>query len=59
MNEQKARDILGKTIRPDRQLLGSGDYISWSLSDQTTATLDGDFTADELEAIAWWMRNNA
>lgn len=27
--------------------------------DHTKASLNGDFTADQLEAIAWWMRNKA
>jgi len=37
-------------------------YVAWPLYEsgqvkKTEACLDGDFTADQLEAIAWWMRN--
>ena len=34
-------------------------YLEWpsAVNDTKTAILDGPFGADELEAIAWWMRN--
>jgi hypothetical protein len=31
------------------------EYLHWNQGDNT-ATLDGEFTADQLEAIAIWMR---
>jgi len=45
MNKQRAEDILGK-----------GDVEYFSHSDQL-ADLHGEHTAEELEAIAWVMRN--
>lgn len=38
-------------------LYGVIEYLSVSSNDRT-ATLDGEFTPDELEAIALWMRNS-
>lgn len=55
MNEQKAREILGNCISGD-VLFNISKYISWSAS-RSNATLDGEFSVEELEAIAWWMRN--
>lgn len=46
MNEKKAKKLLDDTI---------GYVRIWPSYDH--ATLDGEFTADELEAIAWWMKN--
>lgn len=34
-------------------------YLLESLIDKYGATLEGTYTADELEAIVWWMRNKA
>jgi hypothetical protein len=58
MTEQRARDLLGECVRPDGRLLGGYDMVAWQHG-ESSATLDGQFTADELEAIAWWMRNKA
>ena len=33
-----------------------GWYLCWNPKDER-ARLDGLFSADELEAVAWWMRN--
>ena len=53
-----AREILGDDIQEDNRLYNRGRYLYWTSSyDGNTATLDDAFTADELEAIAWWMRN--
>ena len=46
MDEEKARKILDDAI---------GYVRIWPSYDH--ATLDGEFTADELEVIAWRMRN--
>lgn len=69
MNEARAREILGDRIIGKRQLLSVGyNNLNWlprhpkprGLIDGPEilpAYLNGQFTADELEAIAWWMRN--
>lgn len=38
--------------------LGYNGLVCWRL-DWPTAELEGNFTADQLEAIALWMRENA
>ncbi|QJR79592.1 hypothetical protein CA267_001665 [Alteromonas pelagimontana] len=55
MNEEKARAILGERIQPDNSLHDSTDWVDWTGDD--SIQLDADFSVDELEAIAWWMRN--
>jgi hypothetical protein len=64
MDEARAREILGSTIELDDSLMDNDGigYVAWPLYEncqmkKTEACLDGDFTADQLEAIAWWMRN--
>lgn len=61
MDEYTARRLLGKAIQPDGTLrsdFDSGDdYIVWS--EDGPVCLDGAFTADQLEALAWWLRNGA
>jgi len=60
MNEEKARSILREgIIQPDNSLHDLGWYLDWHSSGGLDAVLDGPFTAEELEAIAWWMRNKA
>lgn len=59
MTEQRARQILGEAVKPNDELYGSEEYLAWPSKYAEAATLDGHFTADELEAIAWWMRNKA
>jgi hypothetical protein len=56
MTEQRAREILGDSIKSDDDLLDRSQYLSWRTSEDN-ARLDSSFTADELEAIAWWMKN--
>ena len=56
MNSKKAREILGDTIKTDYGLHDLYSYTDWRVGDNSV-TLDGLFTANELEAIAWWMRN--
>jgi len=58
MNEEKARTVLADDIKDDDSIYNLGAYLAWpSCGDKNTACLDGEFSADELEAIAWWMRN--
>lgn len=59
MTEQRAREILGDRITEDDSLYDCSDYLSWSSVHDADATLDAEFDADQLEAIAWWMRNKA
>ncbi len=49
-----AKDVK-KAIQPDGGLYDLGWYLSWNVGDDT-ATLDGIFSADDLEAIAAHMR---
>jgi hypothetical protein len=56
MTKTRAEEILGDAIDPIDNGLSSVRYLSWTPGDRL-ATLDDSFTADELEAIAWWMRN--
>ena len=59
MDEKRARKILGIFVEPNGGLWNLGQYLSWPPAggDKRYAVLDAQFTADELEAIAWWMRN--
>lgn len=57
MNEARAREILGGWIdKSDSGLFCLGYYIAWTPGEEK-ATLDDEFSAEELEAIAWWMRH--
>jgi hypothetical protein len=58
MDKEKAEGILlaRHALNDDGTLHNVGWYLAWSGGDDE-ATLDGIFSADELEAIAWWMRN--
>ena len=54
MDESKAREILGGFINSDNTL----GCESWHLDDEEISLEESlSYTADELEAIAWWMRN--
>lgn len=55
MSEEKAKEVLGESI-VEFGLNSLGWYLSWEKGDEE-ATLDGRFTVEQLEAIAWWMRN--
>ena len=56
MDEKRATEILSDSIEPDGGLYDVYDYTSWGVNDDEV-TLDGNFTAERLEAVAWWMRN--
>lgn len=58
MNEQKAREILGNRIQPNNDLYDGSEWVDWQTS-SPSIQLDSAFSADELEAMAWWMRNKA
>ena len=57
ITEAIARKILAESIQPDKSLHEGTQYLHWNVGDNH-ATLDAEFSADELEAIAWWMRHN-
>lgn len=56
MDEAKARKILGGWIDEDDDIFCLGAYISFEKGEET-ASLDGRFSSEQLEAITWWMRN--
>jgi hypothetical protein len=63
MNEQRAREILGGKMSADDLLLRS--TISKALAEERNMEskgplifLEGIYSLDELEAIAWLMRRN-
>lgn len=57
MNEQRAREILQPRLFESKWIF---DGIAWAgCPAGHRISLEGDYTADELEAIAWWMRNKA
>ncbi len=61
MDEQKARKILealkSDVIRDSGGLSCVNPYVSWHPDySKEGVSLDAKFTADQLEAIAWWMR---
>lgn len=55
MDVREARAILALNIQSDGSLSAGGEYFAWSVG-ETTACLNGHFSASELEAIALWMR---
>ena len=55
MDEQTARNILGDRIT-EKGLYDLGNYIHW-VKGSEYIILDSDFIVEELDAIAWWMRN--
>ena len=59
MNKKKAMDILSDDITPENGLIDWAwyGYIDWCVGGEEV-TLSGKFTAEKLEAIAWWMRNH-
>ncbi|OYV01649.1 MAG: hypothetical protein CFE26_22745 [Verrucomicrobiales bacterium VVV1] len=59
MNETTARQLLKGAIRPDGSLVQlSYHYLIWpSNVEGDLITVDGYLTAEELEALAWWMKN--
>lgn len=56
MWEPRAREILGKRIDDARGTF-DGAFLAHNSQGQPTVHLEDDFTADDLEAIAWWLRN--
>lgn len=63
MYEKRAREILGTGVKEDNSLssISSDRYVDWPLGggDVEVIRLDGDFSLDQIEAIAWWVRNKS
>lgn len=53
-----ARKILGDAIMPDGGLSRAVPFVGYAIH-SPTVTLDGEFKAEELEAIAVWMKSLA
>lgn len=56
MDERRAKKILGNTIQGGN-LVGIGAYalpVFWAPGDKKVR-MYGNFTAEELEAVAWWV----
>lgn len=59
MNEEKAREILRGWLRPDGTLRDDGEcWVHWPDPPGDHVHIDGRLTADELEAMAWWIRHH-
>jgi hypothetical protein len=56
MTEEDARAVLGESVQPDGTLDNLSLYLYYDPAVRPTATLDGEFTIQDLEAIACWMR---
>ena len=61
MNEDEARKILGDCVQADNSLHTRSDdglCMSWESDIPChTICLNDCFTIEQVEAIAWWMRN--
>lgn len=55
MTLDEAKEYLADEIQPDGSLYDLGWYLYFVVGDER-ATLDGAFSADDLEAIAAYMR---
>lgn len=58
MDLPQANEILKNFVVEDRGLYYQEScYVDWDPS-EATITLDGQYSPDELEAMAWWMREH-
>ncbi len=53
--EEAANKVLRGAVKADGSLSNGGMYLHWDVG-SPEATLDGEFSAEELEMIAAWMR---
>jgi len=58
MTLDEAKSILGASIQPNGNVEAIGHYMQYYVG-HTTMCLDDDFSADELEALAVYMRATA
>ena len=57
MTKKRALELLADCLTPDT-LANPTAYIQKS-GDETVAFVDGLFSPEQLEAIAWWIRRHA
>lgn len=60
MTRKEARKILRGLVGSDNSLYSyraKWNYLCWFVDDDRI-TLDGRYTAEQLEALAWWIKNN-
>ena len=56
MNEKRVREILKDAIESNGELVDFNNSLHWKPGNNHVI-LDSYFTAEKLEAIAWWMKN--
>jgi len=56
MTLKEAKKIIGTSLKPDGSVHELGQYMYYRPGD-LTACLDADFSADDLEALAVYMRS--
>ncbi len=57
MNESEAKKILGIAIeRGDGLYTNLDGAIAWNTDDEKII-MEGEFTPEYLEAVAWWIKN--
>ena len=67
MTETEAREILADLVQGEENLdsmradeWGPFQYVCWpSCGDRDEICLDGHFTVEEIQAIAWWIQHKA
>lgn len=58
MDDQQSRKILGEdSVKADGSIRYEDGFACWDVGD-TTVTLDGSFSIEELEAIIWRVRGS-
>lgn len=57
MDEEKLEKILSYASLTHDFIHSDNPYICWNREEPDTIELDGVFNAEELEAIAWRMKN--
>jgi len=55
MEKEEAMALIGENIQPNGNLLDVEGYAIYSKGN-TYAFLDGEFTSEHLQAIAWYMK---
>ena len=56
--EAEVREILKGFLDARGNLTNCRDQFVWWLRGRGHAVLDGSFSVEELEAMAWWMKKN-
>ncbi len=57
MNKEKAQEILKEYITKSGGISNLSNY-AWYMKGDNHITLDGSFTGEELEAMAYWIKYN-